>query len=105
MIAVALPTQLSDHLFRTCYSHLESCRGVRQDRIIQEEHMDEQDHELYMEEQDEEDAALDHMSKALDMLLQYDESPDVRRVVEQLWPTIADVKGIRLLGSPGDDRD
>ena len=61
--------------------------------------MDEQDHALYIEEQEEEDAALDHMSKALDTLAQYDKSEDVRRVVEQLWPTIAGVKALRLQGS------
>jgi hypothetical protein len=61
--------------------------------------MDEQDHALYVEEQDEEDAALDHMSKALNILAQNDKSPDVSSAVEQLWPTIANVKGLRLQGS------
>lgn len=96
---MALPSQLSDHLFRTCYGHLDNARNVRQDRMIQEEYMDEQDHELYVEEQEEEDAALDHMSKALDMLIQYDKSPETQNVVEHLWRNIAEVKALRLSGS------
>lgn len=63
--------------------------------------MDEGDRQIYMEEQDEEGAALDHMSKALVMMTKYDHGVEVGRAVVELWQKIAQVKSMALGGAEG----
>lgn len=98
VIALSLPPQLISHLFRTCSSHLDDLRGTREDRLIQEEYMDEGDLDIYSEEQEDEDTALDYMAKALDMCVKYDENVEVRQAVDGLWKRIDQVKRMRLRG-------
>ncbi len=51
-------------------AHLIDLHGRREDRSVQAPYMDEGDREIYCQEQREEDACLDHMGKAMDMVVQ-----------------------------------
>lgn len=98
VIALSLPKQLSTQFVRACSAHLNDLEQARQDRMYQEEYMDEGDLDIYSEEQEEEDTALDYMGKALDMLVKYDERSEVRWEVARLWKRIGEIKPLRLRG-------
>jgi len=60
--------------------------------------MDEGDLDIYSEEQEEEDTALDYMAKALDMCVKYDKNVEVQQAVDNMWKRIGEVKRMRLRG-------
>ncbi len=53
--------------------------------------MDEGDLQIYTDEEAEEKAALEHMSKAMEVVRQYDQRPEVGREVDELWRTMGRV--------------
>ncbi|WRT68414.1 uncharacterized protein IL334_005390 [Kwoniella shivajii] len=74
VVALSLPTNLSNHLINTTTAHLRDFHSARVDREAQSEYMDEADREIYLEEQENENSALDQIDKAMEMILKYDES-------------------------------
>ena len=59
--------------------------------------MDEGDLQIYQEEEGEEKTALDHLSKALGVLREFDPSDQVKREVDSLWSHLGQV-GAMVLG-------
>lgn len=101
VINVPLPPSLMSHFVRACSGHLNDLSARREDRLAQDEFMDEGDREIYMQEQEEEETALDYMAKGFDMILRFDEDEEVRGAVEGLWQKIAQVKSMVLGGVEG----
>jgi hypothetical protein len=98
VIGMPLPAQLTSHLLRTCQGSLNDLRARREDRLSQEEYMDEGDLQIYQEEQEEEGTALEHMSKALGMVVKFEADGQVRAAVDDLWQTIGQINRMVLGG-------
>ncbi|WVR00016.1 hypothetical protein IAU59_007158 [Kwoniella sp. CBS 9459] len=72
VIALPLPPNLSTQLLNSTTAHLNAIHTARVDREAQAPYMDEGDREIFMEDQENEDSALDQIGAALEMVLRYD---------------------------------
>lgn len=98
VIQISLPDDLNNRLYRTTEAHLVDLLGRREDRRAQSPYMDDDDREMYIEEETEEDACLDHMAKAMGGVL--DAAGNGRGVsqptVDALCAMIARVRSLGL---------
>nr|XP_019044705.1 hypothetical protein I302_06618 [Kwoniella bestiolae CBS 10118]OCF23635.1 hypothetical protein I302_06618 [Kwoniella bestiolae CBS 10118] len=101
VISLSLPPQLSTLLLKTTEAHLRDLESRRIDRELQSEYMDEADREIYMEEQEDEDSALDQIENALFMVLQFNEDGAMEEKVEELKRLKGEVRKRGLDGGEG----
>ncbi|WWC90695.1 uncharacterized protein L201_005632 [Kwoniella dendrophila CBS 6074] len=73
VVSLSLPENLSKSLIAATTAHLKDLQSARIDREAQSEYMDDADREIYMEEQENEDSALDQIDKAMIMILMFDQ--------------------------------
>ncbi|WWC71553.1 uncharacterized protein I206_105511 [Kwoniella pini CBS 10737] len=88
VVSLSLPSNLSTQLINSTEAHLRDLKSTRIDREIQSEYMDEADKEIYLEEQENENSALDQIENSLIMIKQFDEQ-------EEFTSRIDKVQGLR----------
>ncbi|WVQ68050.1 uncharacterized protein L199_006256 [Kwoniella botswanensis] len=98
VISLSLPFNLSQQLIKSTEAHLRDLESRRVDRELQADYMDEADREIYMEEQENEDSAMDQVENALFMILQFNGDEQVKNRVEELRTLKGQVKKRGLEG-------
>ncbi|WWC63313.1 uncharacterized protein I303_105913 [Kwoniella dejecticola CBS 10117] len=92
VVSLSLPSNLSAQLINSTEAHLRDLKSTRVDREIQSDYMDEADREIYLEEQENENSALDQMENSLIMIKQFDENEEFSDRIDRVQRLRAEVR-------------
>ncbi|AFR95617.1 karyopherin/importin that interacts with the nuclear pore complex [Cryptococcus neoformans C23] len=109
VISAPFPVELTTQLLKSGHAVLHTIAQTRADREAQEPYMDESDKEIYLEEQNEEEACLTQLRKALEMVIKVGDSNVgteqgalANGLREELQGALDMVKEIKKRGMKGD---
>ncbi|OXC61007.1 hypothetical protein C358_03550, partial [Cryptococcus neoformans MW-RSA852] len=109
VISAPFPVELTTQLLKSGHAVLHTIVQTRADREAQEPYMDESDKEIYLEEQNEEEACLTQLRKALEMVIKVGDSNVgteqgalANGLREELQGALDMVKEVKKRGMKGD---